>query len=157
MRHSMTETNYEAETAQIVGDVFGAMLGMELGHVERGPEPAGTEGVLSAGVYFTGPWRGAALVECTPSQAREFARRLMPLEGPLSTDDVRDALGEIANMVGGNLKAILPAGVGISMPSVVAGSDFTLRVCGGRILTRVTLDSEVGLFRVVVVETAVAS
>ncbi len=157
MRHSMAEASYDAETAQIVGDVFGAMLGMELGHVEGEPAPAGAEGVLSAGVYFTGPWRGAALVECTPTQARQFARRLMPVDGPLSTDDVRDALGEIANMLGGNLKAILPPGVGISMPSVVAGSDFTLRGCGGRMLTRVTLDSEVGLFRVVVVETAAAS
>lgn len=157
MTQTSSGVSYDAETAQIVCDVFGAMLAMDLEHCGTGPAPAGPDGVLSAGVYFTGPWRGAALVECTPGQAREFARRLMPVDVALSADDVRDALGEIANMVGGNLKAILPAGVGISMPSVVAGSDFTLRVCGGRILTRVNLDSAVGVFRVIVVETAAGS
>ena len=45
-------------------------------------------------------------------------------------DDVRDVMGELANMVAGNLKSLLPRGVDLSMPSVVEGSDYALRVCG---------------------------
>lgn len=57
----------------------------------------------------------------------------------LNRDDVRDSLGEIVNMIAGNFKALLPDGAAISMPSVVEGSDYTLRVRGGRIVTNLTM------------------
>lgn len=45
-------------------------------------------------------------------------------------DDVRDAMGEITNIIGGNMKPILPHGVGLSMPSVVYGRPSSLKICG---------------------------
>jgi len=49
---------------------------------------------------------------------------------------VRDALGELANMLAGNLKSVLPSGVVLSMPSVIEGSDYSLRICGKRLIER---------------------
>ena len=57
----------------------------------------------------------------------------------LIRDDVRDSLGEIVNMIEGNFKALLLDGAAISMPLVVKGSDYALRVCGGRIVTNLTM------------------
>ena len=77
----------------------------------------------------------------------------MSIEPPTSVnDDVRDTLGELANMIAGNLKALLPFGVAISMPSVVEGSDYSLRICGGNQASRLTFSSELGEFRVTLVE-----
>jgi hypothetical protein len=55
-------------------------------------------------------------------------------------------------MIGGNLKAMLPRGVALSMPSVVEGSDYSLRVCGGNNFSRTTFSSELGEFRITLVE-----
>jgi chemotaxis protein CheX len=67
-------------------------------------------------------------------------------------DDVRDTMGELANMLGGNLKSLLPRGVVLSMPSVVAG-DYSLRVCGGKaIVEHVAYRWPAGVFCITLVE-----
>jgi chemotaxis phosphatase CheX-like protein len=51
-----------------------------------------------------------------------FTEQLMAVDRPRAiNEDVRDTLGGIAKMIGGNLKALPPAGVGLSLPSVVPG------------------------------------
>jgi chemotaxis protein CheX len=67
-------------------------------------------------------------------------------------DDVRDVMGELANMVAGNLKSLLPKGVDLSMPSVVVGSDYSLHVCGVNAMERMTFSSGAGDFRVTLIE-----
>ena len=60
-----------------------------------------------------------------------MTRRFMRTPLPTALDDdVRDTLGELANMAAGNLKSVMPSGVVLSMPSVVAGSDYSLKLCG---------------------------
>ena len=114
---------------QIVDDVFGAMLNMKV-------EPATAAwsadlDLVTAIVHFTGTWKGAILLECTPEQAFHMTSRFMPVPRPTFMNaDVRDALGELANMLAGNLKSVLTPGESLSMPSVVAGTDYTLSICG---------------------------
>jgi chemotaxis protein CheX len=68
-------------------------------------------------------------------------------------DDVCDALGELANMIGGNLKSVLPRGVSLSLPSVVQGNSYSLRVCGGHRNNRMSFTGPDGPFWVTLVET----
>jgi chemotaxis protein CheX len=49
-------------------------------------------------------------------------------QGAASPDDVRDALGELANMVGGNIKGLLPGPTQLSLPLVVEGGKDALRI-----------------------------
>ncbi len=148
-----TAGEHAVEAARIVHDVFAEMLRLDVSPTEDVLAAPGPEGILSAAVYFAGPWRGGAILECLAHQAEDFAQRLLPEGIELTRDDVRDSLGEIINMVAGNFKAVLPDGSAISMPSVVEGSDYTLRVCGGRIVTCVAMRCEVGAFRVLIAET----
>ena len=70
------------------------------------------------------------MLECDRQQACAFAGRFLSMEPPETVDDVvRDVLGELANMIGGNLKCVLAGGLRLSMPSVVDGTDYSLRVC----------------------------
>jgi chemotaxis protein CheX len=142
---------YRDEITQIVQSVFDTMLGLAVEPIVS--DCAAAAGSLTAAVYYAGNWRGALLVECSMDQGAEWALRLMPLEPPLAPDDVWDALGELANVIAGNLKSILPRGVGLSIPSVVQGSDYSVRICGGNLFERLTFTgSDTKPFQITFVE-----
>ena len=68
-----------------------------------------------------------------------------------------DALGELANMIGGNLKALLPSNVGLSLPSIVRGNDYVVRLRGGVVVNRQMFDTEFGKFQVTLMGHQVSS
>lgn len=126
---------YEAEIKQIVEDVFLTMLrsGVEAGGADWEP-PAGA---ITAAIYFAGSWRGAVIVEASEDLARQWTSQLMSIPAPDAiTDDVRDTMGELVNMIAGNLKSVVPTGVAISIPSVVQGRQYSMRLCGGNLVNR---------------------
>jgi len=146
----LTQT-YEAETQQIVEDVFISMLKMEVERVDA-PEQQALP-MLTAAVHFVGSWKGALRIECSPEQTFEYTKRLLDVDRPTEVnEDVCDAFGELANMIGGNLKAVLPPVVQLSMPSVVRGEDYAMRICNAVTACKLAFHSELGVFRVTLVE-----
>ena len=142
---------YRDDLVRVVGSVFQTMIDLDIAVSDA--SWTHSPGTITAAVHFAGDWQGAALIECGASQACHFASRFTGIEMPAAIDDdVRDAMGELANMVAGNLKSVLPHGVGLSMPSVVEGSDYTLRVCGAKSVERVTFSSALGIFRITLIE-----
>src|SRR5579871_5123602 len=142
---------YRDDVGRIVVSVFQTMLQLNASPAESTWTPA-AEG-LTAAIYFAGSWKGAVLLECTRQQAFEFTHRLMSIDRPGTVNgDVRDALGELANMLAGNLKSVLPRGVDLSMPSVVEGTDYSLRVCGESLIDRMAFTGELGVIWVTVIE-----
>jgi chemotaxis protein CheX len=142
---------YRNDLARIVQSVFKTMMDLEAS--ETAAPWSHTPDTITSAVHFVGEWRGAMLVECDARQACEFAVRFMGVEMPAAIDDdVRDVMGELANMVAGNLKSLLPRGVDLSMPSVVEGSDYSLRVCGVNAVERMTFSSTTGIFRITLIE-----
>jgi chemotaxis protein CheX len=106
------------ELTQIVEAVFAAMLELEVtaGDV---PEVPGTDR-LTAAIQLAGGWNGAILLECGGLQARRFTGRFLSSEPRAAADDVVcDMLGELVNMIGGNLKAVLTPGIHLGMPTVM--------------------------------------
>lgn len=95
------------------------------------------EGMRAAGcVQVTGAWEGAVLVFCAEELAGAFAAAMFGTPAQEVTDDeVRDALGELANMVAGNVKAQLPSQTQLSLPTVVRGRDLSVDVPGATIET----------------------
>jgi len=148
--------SYQVETARIVEDVFRTMLGLDvsLSDVSGSPTAASlAAGSLTSTVQFVGEWKGAVLLQCSSEQAIAFTTCLMPSLKPSQVDeDVRDSLGELANMVGGNLKSVLPPGVVLSMPSVVVGSDYALHICGGNAARTIAFVGELGTFWITLVQ-----
>jgi chemotaxis protein CheX len=144
---------YRADLEQTVAMVFRTMLGLEVAPVDlpwrKAPES------LTAAVHFAGQWKGGVYVEFTREQAFDITARLMSIPRPSQIDDdVLDAMGEMANMVGGNMKSVMPRGVALSAPSVVEGSDYVLRFRAGDVVTRAGFESGCGLFWITLVEMA---
>jgi chemotaxis protein CheX len=138
--------------AQIVESVFESMLSLEA--VESAAPWFPGADRLTAVVHLTGDWSGAVLLECDRRQACRFAGRFLSLDTPHTVDDVvRDVLGELANMIGGNMKCVLTRGILLSMPSVVDGNDYSLRVCGAEVRQRLAFQCAEGPFWVTVLVT----
>jgi chemotaxis protein CheX len=76
--------------------------------------------VLSSWVDVVGPWTGSVVLTTGRETAAELTRALLRESAPaeLEDEDVTDAFGEIANVVGGNVKAALPGPSALSLPDV---------------------------------------
>lgn len=137
------------ELAQIVGYVFRTMVCLEVSESDQPWNPGGDR--LTATIHLAGDWKGALALECGHQQACAFAARFLSMEEPQMVDDVvRDVLGELANMIGGNLKCVLAGGLRLSMPSVVDGPDHNLRVCRAGVKERLVFECAEGAFSVAV-------
>ncbi len=151
----LTETRLHlqpGELAQVVESVFLTMLCLEV-REDRTPWFPSEER-LTAAVHLAGEWNGAVLLECDRYQACRFAGRFLSGDAPAQVDDVvRDMLGELANMIGGNMKCVLAHGLRLSMPSVVNGGDYCLRICGAEIRERLAIQCVEGCFWVTVLST----
>ena len=85
--------------------------------------PTGDEAQPSevhASVSITGSWTGHIVYASSTTAARRAAAAFLAVEPEdVSQDDVSDVLGELANIVGGNVKAMLPPGALLSLPQVM--------------------------------------
>jgi CheY-specific phosphatase CheX len=126
---------FENEIEQLTASIWDQVLQMS---VEPDPAPLpGGQQTLSACVHITGAWRGAVALSCDTGLATEAAAAMFGSAGPEQTvQDMQDAVGELVNMIGGNLKALLPETCALSLPAVVQGSDYTVRVPGSRLVTK---------------------
>ncbi|MGA9671103.1 MAG: chemotaxis protein CheX [Terracidiphilus sp.] len=126
------ETAVSQDTVvEIVESIFSTMLEIDVSP-SNSPHSTGGERMTST-VYLEGDWNGAVSLECNRSQACQFAGRFLATDPPAAVDDdVKDALGELVNMIGGNIKSILAQETRLSMPSVIDGHDYELRICGSQ-------------------------
>jgi len=109
------------DVSAIADDVFAAMVDGEAGTIAPWPGDVPLDGHdVAAWVDVHGPWRGRASLETSSDVAAGLTRALLrlPERAAVSDDDLVDALGELANVVGGNVKALLPEQGTLGLPRV---------------------------------------
>lgn len=83
------------------------------------PEPRPSDLHVVGMVNITGGWEGSVLVRCTRPLARTITETMFGMDpGEATADEIADALGEIANMIGGNVKSLVPGPSQLSLPTV---------------------------------------
>jgi chemotaxis protein CheX len=131
----------QAELAQVAELVWESVLGVSL--VRRTQPLPALDPVVSACVRISGAWEGAVTIECTADFARTAAATMFGVEPPAVTSaDSRDAIGELANMTGGNIKALLPEPCRLSLPSVADGGALAVRPQHAVLLTTVLFECD---------------
>ena len=71
----------------------------------------------AATLRFTGGWQGHVCIDASDGFARALASVMFGLpEADVSPDDERDALGEMANVLGGNVKTYAEDEVDLELP-----------------------------------------
>jgi chemotaxis protein CheX len=120
-------------------EVFATMLGLEMSPAAAYTEvnPSGpTDGVVSF-IGLAGAWVGTGSLSCTPGFACQISSQLLagqPAAADKAVDEeVLDAVAEVTNMIIGNFKTMLEEIVGplgLSIPTVIFGRNFTARSVG---------------------------
>lgn len=98
----------------------------------------GPESTVTSCVQINGAWHGAVVLQCPLTLARTLTAAMFQADTAPQLDEVHDALGELANMLGGNVKALLPGPSRISLPAVAVGSDYHMSVVGTNAVTSVS-------------------
>jgi chemotaxis protein CheX len=108
-----------AQISAIAEDVFAALIDGEPGHLYPS-EPADPADPLYAWVDMHADVAGRVLLTVDVTTAHDLARALLRMDAgePVEDEDLVDAFGEVANVVGGNLKALLPVQGTLTLPRV---------------------------------------
>lgn len=121
-----------ADVQMLVEDVWSSYLGTEEPLVVELGEVEDLDAGWSAAVTVTGAWEGMISVALPTSAAEEVCRRMLDVD-ETHDEDVADAVGELVNMIGGNVKSLMPGPSVLSLPVVAAGrvarSSDTTEVC----------------------------
>ncbi len=116
-----------------VQEVFETMLGVQCRRENDvdSVEEAKVSVSVTAVVGFGGILSGACIIRCDALAARTMAASMAGMEFETVDDVVKDAIGEICNMLAGTWKSKVPnlaANCGLSVPAVITGSDYNLHV-----------------------------
>jgi chemotaxis protein CheX len=127
---NLTEDGVLTTIVGITKGVFSTMVMLDV--VD---EPPLTEAVvtfhetLTSMVGLAGSHTGILAVHCPKNLALLITSNMLGMEVTEIDDDVNDAMGEIANMIGGDIKHIFsPKGsdINLSIPTAIYGSDYML-------------------------------
>lgn len=124
----------------IIEEVFTALIDGEPGYVR--PWEGGTRDLtdpVSAWVEVHGLTNSRVILTSEHTTATSITRSLLAMgdNEEVGTEDFCDALGEVANVVGGNVKSLLPESGALTLP-VVAGD--APDVTGSALLYELALD-----------------
>lgn len=143
----------EQQLRDIATDIWSVMLDMTL---EASPAPvtqALDDESLVGCVQITGAWEGVVTVGLPAALARRACAAMLDVdERECAIDDVQDTVGELVNMTGGNVKALLPGASQLSLPSVAMGRAFHVTVPSGRIVAAAAFECDGQPLRITVYE-----
>jgi chemotaxis protein CheX len=112
--------------------VWTTVLGLEADQTASRPDGDPLE-VITTSVDITGAWEGTISLTFSPSLGRRLAAAMLECpESEATPALVRDVGGELANVLGGNVKGILPGPCNLSLPRIEAG----LSVQGGPVVAQ---------------------
>jgi chemotaxis protein CheX len=140
-------TTYDSQIEEIVQSIFNSMLGMEV--VRSAMEPDACEENVIGTIHITGPHSVSVVLGVPQGVATATAATMLQVPSEETTnDDQKDVVAELTNMVGGNLKSLLPGPLYLSLPTVVAGREMGLQVPGAELVEDVVLECVAGPLRV---------
>ncbi|MCL8027656.1 chemotaxis protein CheX [Nocardioides bruguierae] len=110
---------------QIADDVWATFL--DAGDVPPPGDDAGTDAgadpetdAVHSAIAVLGSWEGQVVVECSRTAAERMARQMLMVTD-VTPADLDDTVGELVNVVGGNVKSLVPAPSSLGLPVTEAG------------------------------------
>jgi chemotaxis protein CheX len=127
---SFTEEQVAGYVIDATKEVFSTMVMMEINDEFPLKEPVSRFKCSITGmVGFAGTYSGVISIHCPVALALKVTSNMLGLDCDEVNEDLNDAIGEIANMLGGSVKQVLSKGgldVKLSIPTVISGEDYTV-------------------------------
>lgn len=134
-----------------IGEGVWMSIGLE-GVEQASPEDAKFNGRVVCGfVQITGEAESVVSVRCSRTMAETIASSMFAIDAnELSDEEIYDAIGEIANMIGGGVKGIASGENSLTIPVVAEGDENVATVPGTTIQNQVVtiVNTEPVLLRV---------
>jgi len=109
------------------------------------------KGSVSGVIGLAGSCKGMLAIHLPDSVAMAITGNFLGMEVTEVDDDVTDAIGELANMLAGNIKMVLDSGgnsVTLSIPSCIHGDEYSMDCVSDADWVVVPFDSASGQFLV---------
>ena len=138
---------------ELVASVWETILGAPVQPIVTSPNGMPDDS-LRGSVAITGAaWNGSVAVELSAGDALRAASIMLEAKpGEIAADEVKDVVGELANVLGGNLKALLPQPLDLGLPEVNEGAPAVGGPDDSSATSRFLFDWEGSPFSVVVTE-----
>ena len=128
----------EDQIFQIVENVWTSFVGLRLQRRSLNALSGVRDRFLIASVDIDGAWEGTVAFSCSEDLARHVAAHLFDVtHDEVTREEIRETLAELCNIIGGNLKRIIPAPSRLSLPMVVSDR--------GHVVTQATLRQQTAL------------
>lgn len=137
----------EDDLTGLTSGVWDAFLGLPIDDAYGAELAAGP--VRTSCVNISGSWSGSVALVIPEPLATLVAGAMFGLEADELTDvEISDAVGELANIIGGNIKGLIDGPCSLSLPMVASGENYSVTVPGTQLVSQVSLESEGHVFRV---------
>ncbi|MGD9849800.1 MAG: chemotaxis protein CheX [Nitrospirales bacterium] len=133
----------EQEILEITETTWQAMLGLDI-HLRPLPAVLNPhEDFLTGRVEISGAWNGVVLLHGS-SQLTRSAAAMIFANGMLdvTSQDLMDAMYELTNIIGGNIKALLPEPSQLSLPCVHGTTPEIVAVPGAEQVSDLVFDCQ---------------
>ncbi len=143
LQQSITESTQE---------IFSSMIMLELTPVEGVVEQGRLlEDNVTGTVGLAGTRKGILAIHFPSTVACNITASFLGMAVDEVGEDVEDAIGEIANMLGGSIKGMLDEGgrdIELSLPSIIKGSQYTFSIKGSTDRFFIPFSCDAGTFYV---------
>lgn len=141
--------DYRGIIDQAVGEIFSSMLFLDVSTLAEAPASRPDERMLTGMIGFAGNLQGTVVIHLPVPVAIAITNAFLELDLDEVNDEVKDAIGELTNMVAGGIKYLLPEqgqDVQLSIPSVVSGRGYTCEATGKTERFAVEFETAAGRF-----------
>jgi chemotaxis protein CheX len=119
-----------ADLSTVITQVWTAYLSADGDCPVAAPDEAAAVPV-TASVAISGGWTGHLVIGYSVEAATAVATAMLDRpSGRVTGDEIADAIGELANVVAGNIKAMLPSPTVHGLPAVHVGANCEIRFPG---------------------------
>lgn len=139
-----------AKIVESTMEIFSTMVMMDLS--VAGPPLSGSGTLcdtITGMIGLAGTHKGVLAIHIPNPVAMAITSSFLGMEVETINDDVRDAVGELANMLGGNVKTILSQNgrdIELSLPSTIAGHEYGFQAAADVDLVILPFRTEKGEF-----------
>ena len=131
----------DSDIDQVTSTAFELMLGLEIQRNHHPLQQVRTVQYVTGCVHISGAWGGSMTVACTEHLARKATAIMFASEeAAVSDEEIQDAVGELSNIIAGNIKGLYDGNCSVSLPVVVSGVDYDLRVPGTTLVGQYVYD-----------------
>ncbi len=133
----------EAEILEITEETWGALLGLSISPCSTPEQACIPQKGISAHVQITGTWNGTVVLHGTHDLTGLAASQIFSMtRDDLTGQDHRDAIYELANIIAGNIKSLLPEPCQLSVPTVQEGTEVATELREAECVSRVVFECQ---------------